>query len=229
MAALSACPVLGYGVSAGADVRADDVTLDRDLRARFRLSSPWGEAEVQLALRGMHQVANALAAATAALWCAVPIETVAAALAACEGSPMRMEVHRVPGGPLLLVDCFNAIPASAEAAVRSLAALPGERKVAVLGLMAELGDQSESEHRRIALVAEELGIEVVGYETPLYGEAHVTGVDEAVAALRTMGAGDAVLVKGSRVTRLEDVVRAYGEATGAPSLLPRAEATAQRH
>ena len=102
--------------------------------------------------------------------------------------------------------------------MRSLAALPGERKLAVLGLMAELGDQSESEHRRIALVAEELGIEVVGYETGLYGEAYVTGVDDAVALLRTMGPGDAALVKGSRVARLEEVVRAYGEAEGVPSL-----------
>jgi UDP-N-acetylmuramoyl-tripeptide--D-alanyl-D-alanine ligase len=127
-----------------------------------------------------------------------------------------MEVHHLPGGPVLVVDCFNAIPASAEAAVRSLAALPGERKLAVLGLMAELGDQSESEHRRIALMAEELGIDVVGYETRLYGEAYVASVDEAVALLRTMGPGDAALVKGSRVARLEDVVRAYGEAEGAP-------------
>ena len=54
--------------------------------------------------------------------------------------------------------------------------------------------------------------------TKLYGEARVTGVDEAVALLRTMGPGDAALVKGSRVARLEDVVRAYGETEGAPSL-----------
>jgi len=122
---------------------------------------------------------------------------------------MRMEVHHVPGGPVLVVDCFNAIPASAEAALRSLAALPSERKLAVLGLMAELGPMSESEHRRIARVAEKLGIGVVGYETGLYGEAYVTGVDEAVALLRTLGPGDAALVKGSRVVRLEDMVRAY--------------------
>jgi UDP-N-acetylmuramoyl-tripeptide--D-alanyl-D-alanine ligase len=132
----------------------------------------------------------------------------------------------VPGGPVLVVDCFNAIPASAEAAVRSLAALPGERKLAVLGLMAEVGDQSESEHRRIALVAEEFGIDVVGYGTGLYGEAYVTGVDEAVALLRTMGPGDAALVKGSRVARLEDVVHAYAKAEGAPSLIPGAGAAA---
>jgi UDP-N-acetylmuramoyl-tripeptide--D-alanyl-D-alanine ligase len=209
MASLSACPVLRYGMGADADVRADEVRLDRALRARFLLSSPWGQTEVRLAVRGVQQVGNALAAAAVALWCGVPIETVAAALAAYQGSPWRMEIRHVPGGPVLLVDCFNAIPASAEAAVRSLAALPVKRKLALLGLMAELGEKSESEHRRIALVAEELGIEVVGYETRLYGEAHVTGVEEAVALLRTMGPGDAVLVKGSRVARLEDVVRAY--------------------
>jgi UDP-N-acetylmuramoyl-tripeptide--D-alanyl-D-alanine ligase len=66
----------------------------------------------------------------------------------------------------------------------------------------------------------------VGYETGLYGEAYVTGVDEAVALLRTMGPGDAALVKGSRVARLEDVVHAYGEAAGAPSLIPGAGAGA---
>jgi UDP-N-acetylmuramoyl-tripeptide--D-alanyl-D-alanine ligase len=86
--------------------------------------------------------------------------------------------------------------------------------------VAELGDQSESEHRRIARVAEELGIDVVGYETGLYGGAYVTGVDEAVVVLRTMGPDDAALVKGSRVARLEDVVHAYGKAEGAPSLTP---------
>ena len=88
---------------------------------------------------------------------------------------------------VLVVDCYNANPASAEAALRSLGQLEGERKLALLGLMAELGAETESEHRRIALVAEELGIEVVGYETLLYGEAQVSGVEEAVALLRTLG------------------------------------------
>jgi UDP-N-acetylmuramoyl-tripeptide--D-alanyl-D-alanine ligase len=215
MASLSACPVLGYSVGGEAEVLADHVTFDQELRARFRLSSPWGQTEVRLGLHGAHQVGNALAAATTALWCGVPIEIVAAALAVSQGSPLRMEVHHVPDGPVLVVDCYNANPASAEAAVRSLAALPGQRKLAVLGLMAELGGQSESEHRRIALLAEGLGIEVVGYETGHYGTAQVTGVDEAVAWLQTMGPGDAALVKGSRVARLEDVVRAYKEAEGA--------------
>src|SRR5207247_11081850 len=64
MASLSACPVLRYGTDADADVRADDVTLDRDLRARFRLSSPWAQTVVRLAVHGAQPVANGLAAAT---------------------------------------------------------------------------------------------------------------------------------------------------------------------
>ena len=122
---------------------------------------------------------------------------------------MRMEVDRLPGGPALVVDCFNAIPASTEAALRSLAAMPGERKLALLGVMAELGDESEAEHRRIALLAEGFGIEVVGYETELYAATRVSGVEEAVARLGALRPGDAALVKGSRVARLEAVVDAY--------------------
>ncbi len=146
MASLSAAPVLGYavGTDAAADVRADDVTFDDELRPRFRLSSPWGQADVRLALHGAQQIPNALAAATVALWCEVPLDTVAAALEVSQGSPWRMEVERIPGGPLLVVDCFNANPASAAAAVRALAALRGERKLALLGLMAELGSRASS-------------------------------------------------------------------------------------
>ena len=72
--------------------------------------------------------------------------------------------------------------------------------------MAELGAETEAEHRRVARLAEELGIEVVGYQTDLYGPAQVGDVGDAVALLRTLGPGDALLVKGSRVARLEDVV-----------------------
>ena len=211
MASVSPCPVLSYALG-DAEVRADNVTVDDDLRPRFRLSTPWGAGEVRLALHGVQQVPNALAAAAAALWSGVSFDSVVPALATATGSPLRMEVRRVPGGPVLVVDCYNANPASTEAALRSIAALPAERKLALLGLMAELGYETESEHRRAAQLADELGIEVVGYQTALYGSAQVTRADDAVALLRTLGPGDAALVKGSRVARLEDVVRRYGEA-----------------
>ena len=213
MASVSPCPVLSYALG-DAEVRAENVTLDDDLRPRFHLSTPWGAGEVRLALHGIQQVPNALAAAAAALWSGVPFDSAVAALGTATGSPLRMEVRRVPGGPVLVVDCYNANPASTEAALRSIAALPAERKLALLGTMAELGSETEPEHRRVAQLADELGIEVVGYQTALYGPAQVSTVDDAVALLRSLGAGDAALVKGSRVARLEDVVRRYGEAAG---------------
>jgi UDP-N-acetylmuramoyl-tripeptide--D-alanyl-D-alanine ligase len=218
MASVSPCPVLGYGAEGSADVRAERVVLDNDLQPRFRLSTPWGAGDVRLALHGIQQVPNALAAAAAALWCGVPLEDVVSALATATGSPLRMEVHRVPDGPVLVVDCYNANPASTEAALRSMGALPAARQLALLGLMAELGPETEAEHRRIARLAEDLGIEVVGYQTGLYGAAVVTTADDAVALLRGLGPGDAALVKGSRVARLEEVVRRYGAATGVQSL-----------
>jgi UDP-N-acetylmuramoyl-tripeptide--D-alanyl-D-alanine ligase len=215
MRSVARCPVVGYGEHAhDALVRAEAVTLDDELRPRFVLRSPWGGGEVRLALHGVQQVANALAAAATALWCGVPFDAVAQALSEVETPALRMEVRRASsGGPLLIVDCYNANPASTEAALRSLAALGAERKLALLGLMAELGAATEGEHRRLARLAEELGLEVVGYETDLYGAARVDGVDDAVALLRATGSGDAVLVKGSRVARLEDVVRAYAPDT----------------
>ena len=210
MASFSPCPVLSYALG-DAEVRAESVTLDDELRPAFRLSTPWGADEVRLALHGIQQVPNALAAAAAALWSGVPFDSLVSALATATGSPLRMEVRRVTGGPVLVVDCYNANPASTEAALRSIAVLPAERKLALLGMMAELGSETEPEHRRVAQLADELGIEVVGYQTALYGPAAVTTADDAVALLRTLGPDDAALVKGSRIARLEDVVQRYDE------------------
>jgi UDP-N-acetylmuramoyl-tripeptide--D-alanyl-D-alanine ligase len=216
MAAVSPCPILTYAVDADADadVRAERIVLDDDLRPWFQMSTPWGAAEVRLAVHGIQQVPNALAAAASALWCGAPFEGVVDALASATGSPLRMEVRRIPDGPVLVVDCYNANPASTEAALRSMAALPDGRKLAVLGLMAELGSETEAEHRRIAESARELGIEVVGFQTDLYGSAQVASAEDAVALLLDLGPGDAALVKGSRVGRLEDVVLQYSEAVG---------------
>jgi UDP-N-acetylmuramoyl-tripeptide--D-alanyl-D-alanine ligase len=214
MAATSPCPIVSYAVRGKADVRAERIVLDEDLRARFQFSTPWGTGEVQLALHGIQQVPNALAAGATALWCGVSFDAVVAALGSATGSPLRMEVRRVPDGPVLVVDCYNANPASTEAALRSMAALPGGRKLALLGLMAELGPDTEAEHRRVAALADDLGIEVVGYQTDLYGSAPVHSIGDAVSRLRHLGPGDAALIKGSRVARLEEVVLQYSEQAG---------------
>lgn len=214
MAAISSAPVLGYGVGENAEVRASGIILDEDLQPRFTLHTPWGHGDVALRLHGRAQVSNALAAAAAALWCGVPIDGVLGALAVSEGPAMRMEVRRPRTGPALVVDCYNANPTSTEAALRALAGLGRGHKVALLGLMAELGSASESEHRRMAELARELGIDVVGYRTAWYGARQVDTVEEAVDLAQGLTPADAWLLKGSRVARLEEVLAAYGRAIG---------------
>jgi UDP-N-acetylmuramoyl-tripeptide--D-alanyl-D-alanine ligase len=204
MAARTEARVVTFG--AGGDVRADGVRLDADLRPSFRVVTPWGEADMRLAARGTHMVDNALAATAAALVCDVPLDDVVAALATADLSRWRMELTMLPSGARLLNDAYNANPTSMAAALRALAALDATRRIAVLGVMAELGPSSDEEHRAVGLLARELGIDVVAVAVPTYGGTAVADLDGAVAALGDLGAGDAVLLKGSRVAGLERLV-----------------------
>jgi len=138
-------------------------------------------------------------------------------LAQAELSPWRMDLQRTASGALVLNDAYNANPTSVEAALRSLAALStvpdggNGRKIAVLGVMAELGPDGPKLHREIADLATELGITVIAVDAPEYGVPVVHGVEGvagALAALGPLGPGDAVLVKGSRVAGLERVAEA---------------------
>lgn len=207
MAARTDARVVHYGTD-DSDVRAVDVVVDDELRPRFRLESEWGSADVQLAVRGLHQVGNALAAAAVALVCGVPVEDVAVGLGAGELSPWRMELRTAPGGARVLNDAYNASPASVEAALRSLVCLDAERFYAVLGPMAELGADGPAEHRRIAAVAEGLGVQLVAFQTGEYGPVPVPDIEGVLGVLGPLGEGDAVLVKGSRVAGLERVAEA---------------------
>lgn len=206
MASVTPATVVRYGlahVGSAADVVAEAIVVDDELRPSFRLRSPWGDADVRLAVRGHHQVANALAAVAGAGACGVAIDDAVAGLADVTLSPWRMEIARSTGGALVINDAYNANPVSVAAALRSLAALPARRRVAVLGTMAELGDVAEREHRAAAELAAELGIEVLAVGEPAYGTAEVPDVEAALARLGALADGDAVLVKGSRVAGLE--------------------------
>jgi UDP-N-acetylmuramoyl-tripeptide--D-alanyl-D-alanine ligase len=185
------------------EVHAIAVEVDGDLRTRFELRSPWGSTQVVLAVRGAHNVHNALAAAAVGLVCGVDLAAVAEGLGQAEGSPWRMDLRRAPSGLQVLNDAYNAGPASMEAALHALARLDADRRIAVLGPMAELGDHHEAAHRRVAELAAALGIEVLAVGTNDYGVASVPDADAALEALGPLGEGDAVLVKGSRVAGLE--------------------------
>ncbi|MGA0803163.1 MAG: UDP-N-acetylmuramoylalanyl-D-glutamyl-2, 6-diaminopimelate--D-alanyl-D-alanine ligase, partial [Ilumatobacteraceae bacterium] len=91
-----------------------------------------------------------------------------------------------------------------QAALETLAGLPAARRVAVLGIMAELDDEVVA-HARIASLATELGIEVVAVGTDKYGIPEPT-FDEAVDIVTNMDGSTAVLVKGSRVAGLDRLI-----------------------
>ena len=210
MADRTSARVLRYGLSPDADVYASDIVLDDELRASFRLHTPWGSTEVRLGARGEHQVPNALAAAAAAGGLGVPVESMADGFLAAELSGLRMELATSSRGVTVLNDAYNANPTSMSAALRSLATLPASRRVAVLGTMAELGADSPDQHRAIALEARDLGIEVIAVAEADYGDTarHVSDVDGVPAELGDLDDGTAVLVKGSRVAALERVAEA---------------------
>ena len=202
MARRTDAQVLTFGVVDG-DVRATNPVVDDELRVSFRLVSPWGGIDVRLGARGVHQAVNAAAAAAAALVLDVSLEQVAAGLASASLSPWRMEVSRTPAGVLVINDAYNANPASTEAALRALAAVPATRRVAVLGPMLELGELSDSEHQRIAALAMSLGIDLKTVGAPAYGVEDLGSIDDARSLLEGLGDGDAVLIKASRAAGLE--------------------------
>jgi UDP-N-acetylmuramoyl-tripeptide--D-alanyl-D-alanine ligase len=200
MATRTTARTISFGLEAG-DVRASDIHLDDAARARFRLDTPVGGADVQLAVPGRHMVLNAAASAAVGLVLDVPLESIAAGLAAARLSPWRMALQRAPSGAWVLNDAYNANPVSMRAALDTLAALPAERHVAVLGVMAELDDPVTA-HRAVAEHAAALGVTVIAVGTSLYG---VTPVEDPLGALGSVTGGDAVLVKGSRVAALERI------------------------
>jgi UDP-N-acetylmuramoyl-tripeptide--D-alanyl-D-alanine ligase len=214
MARRSPGRVILFGRAKGAEVRAERVVLDALARPSFLLVSPAGSAKVALALHGEHQVSNALAAAAAALAAGVVIESVAEGLSAVGPPRWRMSVHTFDGGAILVNDAYNANPTSARAALESLAAMEGARRIAVLGEMAELGDSAGSGHREVAELAGSLGIELVAFRTPSYGIPPVDGAPELVDRVGPFGAGDVVLVKGSRAARMETLVEELLSSSG---------------
>lgn len=201
MAGRTRARVLTYG--AAGEVRAVGVEVRDDLTSRFELQGPWGRVRVQLAVRGLHNVHNALAAAAVGLVAGVDIEQVAHALETATVSAWRMELLHAPSGARVLNDAYNANPVSMRAALDALAHLPARRRIAVLGPMAELGAGAVEAHREIGDLARASGVRLISVASPAYGGEDVPDIDAAVAAVGELGPDDAVLVKGSRVAGLE--------------------------
>lgn len=180
------------------------------------------EAQHALRLRapGKAVLSNALAAAAAALAAGVGLADIAAGLARYAPSEGRLQRRQLPGGPVLIDDSYNANPVSMKAALDVLA-LQGGRRIAVLGEMAELGDESRRFHCEVAEHARDLGVEHVVLIGPYAQEmASILGANAVVATnesdlwrvLRPELRGEeVVLIKGSRCARLERIVERLAE------------------
>jgi UDP-N-acetylmuramoyl-tripeptide--D-alanyl-D-alanine ligase len=234
MAARTLAPSLLAGEAPDADVRATDVFLDERGRAEYTLLADGAATPVRLSAAGRHQVGNSLLAIAVALRAGLSPAKAAAGLSGLGPvSERRMDVFDRPDGVTVIDDSYNANPASMAAALRALAAIGrGRRTVAVLGYMAELGDQERAGHEEVGRLAAELGVDrLIAVEpaasglhdgamvVPRWGgeSVQVTDQEAAVAWLRAqLRPGDVVLVKGSRY-RTWQVADALRDAGGVPS------------
>lgn len=230
MAARTKARVILFGESGEADVRAENVRLTAGGQPAFTLHTPSGCSDVTMRLYGEHHVSNALAAAAVAHELGMSADEIALALSEAGSlSRWRMEVTERPDGVTIVNDAYNANPESMRAALRALAAMgQGRRTWAVLGKMAELGDEALAEHDAVGRLAVRLNVsklvavggreaswlQLGAYNEGSWGEesVHVSDAQAAVDLLRSeLRPGDVVLVKASRSVGLEAVAQALLE------------------
>ncbi|MDQ0315310.1 UDP-N-acetylmuramoyl-L-alanyl-D-glutamate--2,6-diaminopimelate ligase [Amorphus orientalis] len=226
--------IVRFGSGADADVRliacdesagGSDVTADvfgREIR--YRVGAP-----------GRHSAMNSLAVLAAVDLVGADVEKGAAELADLEagaGRGLQSEIA-VPGGTIRLIDdAFNANPSSMRAAFEVLARTPVEpeaKRVAVLGDMFELGDEAPRYHRELSDALQAADIDLVFCAGPLMRNlydalpgalrgAHADTAADLVEPVRAaLTAGDAVLVKGSKASKMTEVVAALTEHAASPS------------
>jgi UDP-N-acetylmuramyl-tripeptide synthetase/UDP-N-acetylmuramoyl-tripeptide--D-alanyl-D-alanine ligase len=181
------------------------------------VATPAGEQRFELPFTAAHQLTNALAAIAAGVALGVSLATMSGRAARITFSRLRGELIELPGGAILVNDCYNANPISMRAAIDHLMSLAAERTIAVLGEMRELGPASAGFHTEIGEYARSAGVDTVigvGAAAAAYEpDQLVADAGEAAELLAELAApGDAVLVKGSRSVGLEAVAEALAEA-----------------
>ncbi|MGZ4354719.1 MAG: UDP-N-acetylmuramoyl-tripeptide--D-alanyl-D-alanine ligase [Gaiellaceae bacterium] len=211
-------PLLEPFVPDGLPVRRftrEDVVSFEDGRGVFRVDGR--ELELELNLPQRHNAVNALVALNLYAALGLPLDRAQEGAGAIAFSPWHGQELPLPGGGLLIADCWNANPISTRAALEHQARVAGgRRRVAVLGGMAELGPDAPRWHREVGEEAARLGVaELIAVGELARG--YLDGADavrthlaesaaEAVDVLRAiLQPGDVVLVKGSRSVGLEAV------------------------
>jgi UDP-N-acetylmuramoyl-tripeptide--D-alanyl-D-alanine ligase len=193
----------------GGDVEATEVKVAEGVTEAV-VSTPAGAQRFHFPFAEAHNLANALAAIAAGVALGAELAGMADRAAGIGFSRFRGERLQLPGGIVLVNDCYNANPVSMRAALDHLASLEATRTVAVLGEMGELGPDSPAYHREVGEHARAHGVDfVVGVGLPARDydpDELVADPGEAAGFLaQQLQPGDAVLVKGSRSAGLETV------------------------
>jgi UDP-N-acetylmuramoyl-tripeptide--D-alanyl-D-alanine ligase len=213
-----AANTVSFGVDPAATCRLDGPITEAGPAGSmqtFTINFPVGKAQVSLNLAGRHNVQNALGAAAVGYAVGISPGEISEGLGAMRAVRGRLEVKRSSRGAWIIDDSYNANPSSLVAGLDVLAKVPGERWL-VLGEMAELGDVAEEEHRKAGLQAREAGVtrlftlgKTAEEAAATFGSGAEQFSDRAVLSERVgslLSADVTVLVKGSRLNRLEKVV-----------------------
>ena len=215
--------VVTFGMSEHADVRAMEID-DRGVRgSRISVDSFGRQFEVSICVPGRAGVMNALAAIAAATALGVSLDLVVAGLEATDVVPGRGELKQLNNGVNLIDDSYNASPASVMASIDVLAKASSPR-IAVLGDMLELGDQSQRFHSEVGKATDLASIDQViavgpaakGIADARQGASiHVDSVDHLIIDLPEFPANSTILIKGSRSVGLDRLVTALTQPFGA--------------
>ncbi len=196
----------------------------KPLATDLSLRMPHGDASATLAIPGLHNVRNALAAAACAFAAGIPAQTIAAGLSAFRPYAGRLQVKQAASGATIIDDTYNANPDSVRAAIDVLAGCAPPTAL-VLGDMGEVGAQGPEFHREVGAYAAARNIsslfgigEATRHSVEAFGAAglHCASLDELIEKMREKSAPKTTfLVKGSRFMKMERVVSALtGSAQG---------------
>jgi UDP-N-acetylmuramoyl-tripeptide--D-alanyl-D-alanine ligase len=209
--------IITFGFKPTADIWGEAITLDEKGRPSFLLHVRGENCTVKLPTVGIHNVSNALAAAAMAYVAETDIETIKQGLEDMQPVAKRMIWRQGHNGIQIIDDSYNANPNATLAALEVLAKMPGE-KIFVFGGMAELGQHAEQEHVRVGQLAREIGIQQL-YATGAYSDLTVSSFGQGgcffdnkmeliVAVRKQLRPAMTLLIKGSRSSRMEEVVMA---------------------
>jgi UDP-N-acetylmuramoyl-tripeptide--D-alanyl-D-alanine ligase len=214
-------------------VRANEVRQS-STGCEFTILEGAHRCRAQLPVPGIHMVQNAMLAVAAGRAFGLSLEDCAAGLASAPLAKARLQIKEI-NGIQFIDDSYNANPDSMKAALRTLVELDADgRRIAVLGQMSELGEQSERGHREVGEAAAAFGIDeliAVGVTGAAIARAaqkaglekslSVDSPDDAAELLgETASPGDLILVKGSRSARMERVLEAFSKRQSTAEVTP---------